>query len=87
VIRYLTLGEVAELHRRVLQAGGGAPGIRDPGALDSAVAQPRAAFGGVDLYPTVVERAAALCFSLVRNHPFVHGNKRVGTPPWRPSLS
>jgi len=77
-MRYLTLGEVVELHRRVLQAGGGAPGIRDLGALDSAVAQPKAAFGGVDLYPTLVEKAAALCFSLVQNHPFADGNKRVG---------
>ena len=77
-MRYLTLGEVVELHRRVLQAGGGAPGIRDLGALDSAVAQPKATFGGVDLYPTVVEKATALCFSLVQNHPFVDGNKRVG---------
>jgi death-on-curing protein len=76
-MRYLTLGEVVELHRRVLQ-GGGAPGIRDLGALDSAVAQPKATFSGSDLYPTVIEKAAALCFSLVRNHPFVDGNKRVG---------
>ena len=77
-MRYLTLGEVVDLHRRVLQAGGGAPGIRDLGALDSAIAQPKATFGGVDLYPTVVQKAAALCFSLVQNHPFVDGNKRVG---------
>ena len=77
-MRYLTLGEVVEVHRRLLQASGGAPGIRDPGALDSAVAQPKATLGGVDLYPTVAEKAAALCFSLVQNHPFVDGNKRVG---------
>jgi death-on-curing protein len=77
-MRYLTLGEVVEVHRRVLQAGGGAAGIRDLGALDSAIAQPKATFGGIDLYPTVVEKAAALCFSLVQNHPFVDGNKRVG---------
>ncbi len=76
-MRYLTLGEVVELHRRVLRAGGGSPGIRDLDALDSAVAQPKATFGSVDLYPTVVEKAAALCFSLVQNHPFVDGNKRV----------
>lgn len=77
-MRYLTLGEVVDLHRRLLEATGGAPGIRDLGALDSAIAQPKATFGGVDLYPTLVEKAAALCFSLVRNHPFVDGNKRVG---------
>lgn len=48
------------------------------GALESAIAQPRATFAGSDLYPTLVEKAAALCFSLVQNHPFVDGNKRVG---------
>ena len=77
-MRYLTLGEVVELHRRLLEMTGGAPGIRDLSALDSAIAQPKATFGGVDLYPTLVEKAAALCFSLVRNHQFVDGNKRVG---------
>jgi len=49
-MRYVTL-EVVELHRRLLQATGGAPGIRDLGVLESAVSQPRATFGGVDLYP------------------------------------
>jgi death-on-curing protein len=77
-MRYLSLGEVVELHRRLLEATAGAAGIRDVSALDSAIAQPKATFGGVDLYPTLVEKAAALCFSLVRNHPFVDGNKRVG---------
>ncbi|MBI2526899.1 MAG: type II toxin-antitoxin system death-on-curing family toxin [Candidatus Rokubacteria bacterium] len=78
MMRYLTLGEVVDLHRRLLEATGGAPGIRDLGALDSATAQPKATFGGADLYPTLIEKAAALCFSLVQNHPFVDGNKRVG---------
>ena len=77
-MRYVTLGEVVELHRRLLQATDGASGIRDFGALESAVAQPKATFGDVDLYPTLVEKAAALCFSLVQGHPFVDGNKRVG---------
>jgi death on curing protein len=77
-MRYLSLGEVVDLHRHLLEVTGGAPGIRDLGALDSAIAQPKATFGGVDLYPTLVEKAAALCFSLVRNHPFIDGNKRVG---------
>jgi death-on-curing protein len=76
-MRYLALGEVVELHRRLLQATGGAPGIRDFGALESAIAQPKATFGGVDLYPTLPEKAAALGFSLVQGHPFVDGNKRV----------
>lgn len=77
-MRYLTLAEVVELHRRLFQATGGAPGIRDLGALESAIAQPKASFGGVDLYPTLVEKAAALCVALVQGHAFVDGNKRVG---------
>ena len=77
-MRYLNLAEVVELHRRLLQVTGGAPGIRDFGALESAIAQPKATFGGIDLYPTLVEKAAALGFSLVQGHPFVDGNKRVG---------
>lgn len=77
-MRYLTLGEAVELHRLVLGATGGAAGIRDLGALESAIAQPRATFGGTDLYPTLIEKAAALGFALVRNHPFVDGNKRAG---------
>ena len=77
-MRYLTLGEIVELHRRLLAATGGASGIRDFGALESAVAQPKATFGGSDLYPTLPEKAAAPCLALVQGHPFVDGNKRVG---------
>jgi death-on-curing protein len=77
-MRYLTLGEVVELHRRLLEATGGAAGIRDLPALESALALPRTTFDGADLYPTLAEKAAALCFALVQNHPFVDGNKRVG---------
>lgn len=78
MIRYLTLEEVLELHRLALEQSGGLDGVRDFGALDSAVAQPQMTFGGQDLYPTVAEKAAALGFSLVCNHAFVDGNKRVG---------
>lgn len=77
-MRYLSLAEVAELHRLLIEAFGGSHGIRDLGALESALAQPRMSFGGEDLYPTVVEKVAALGFTLVQNHPFLDGNKRVG---------
>ena len=77
-MRYLTLGEVVELHRSILGRTGGAGGIRDIGALDSALSQPKTAFGGQDLHPSLIDKAAALCFSLVQNHPFVDGNKRAG---------
>ena len=76
--RFLSLAELLDLYGRVLVAGGGSSAIRDLGALESALAQPRATLGEVDLYPTLVEKAAALGFSLIRNHPFVDGNKRIG---------
>ncbi|MBM3335498.1 type II toxin-antitoxin system death-on-curing family toxin [Candidatus Sumerlaeota bacterium] len=77
-MRHLTLGEVLDLYRQVMEQSGGALGVRDVDALESAIAQPRMTFGGQDLYPTVVEKAAALGFSLIMDHPFVDGNKRTG---------
>jgi len=77
-MRLLTLSEVLELHRQVMEQSGGLLGIRDLGALESALAQPRMTFGGVDLYPTLIEKASALALSIINNHPFVDGNKRVG---------
>jgi death-on-curing protein len=77
-MRYLTLNEVLELHRLVLAAAGGSAGVRDLNAVGSSVAQPRMTFGGEELYPTLVDKAAILAFSLVMNHGFVDGNKRVG---------
>ncbi len=76
--RYLTLAELLELHLIVLERWGGSGGIRDIGALESALAQPHQSFSGQDLYPDLATKAAALCFSLVLNHPFIDGNKRVG---------
>jgi death on curing protein len=78
MIRYLTLEEVLEIHRRLLSQSGGMDGVLDLGAVESALAQPRMTFAGQELYPSLGEKAAALCFSLVCNHPFVDGNKRVG---------
>ncbi len=77
-MRYLKLKEVIDLHHQVVEQSGGSLGIRDLGALESAVAQPLMSFGGEDLYPTLEDKAAALGFSLVMNHPFIDGNKRIG---------
>ena len=77
-MRYLTLAEVVALHKVVIDRSGGAYGLRDFGALDSALAQPKATFGGQDLHSSLEAKAAALGFSLVQNHPFLDGNKRVG---------
>ena len=77
-MRYLTLGEVVTLHRRVLAQSGGASGVRDLGLLESALSQPKATFDGTDLHRTLIDKAAALGFALVANHAFVDGNKRIG---------
>jgi death on curing protein len=77
-MRHLTLGTLLALYRRLMEQSGGMSGVRDIGALESALAQPRMTFDGQELYPTLVEKAAALCFALVTSHPFVDGNKRLG---------
>lgn len=77
MILYPTVEEVTDLHFAVVAQSGGSAGVRDEGALQSAVAQPAATFGGRDLYPSLAEKAAALCYSLIQNHPFIDGNKRT----------
>ena len=77
-MRYLSLNEVLAIYQAVMKQSGGTYGLRNTGALQSALAQPRMTFGGQELYPTIVEKASALGFSLIRNHPFVDGNKRTG---------
>jgi death-on-curing protein len=74
---YLTVEDVEDLHRYAIQAFGGSFGLRDRGLLESAVAAPRMTWGGVDLLLTLPEKAAALAYSLAKNHAFVDGNKRV----------
>ena len=75
---FLTVEQVLELHRLIIETTGGSNGLRDRNAFESAVAQPQMTFGGSELYPTLAEKAAALSFSLIQNHPFVDGNKRIG---------
>ena len=76
-MRYLSVGEVLDLYRRVMQESGGGFGLRDLSALLSSIAQPRMTFEGRGLYPSLADKAAALCFSIVMNHPFLDGNKRT----------
>jgi death-on-curing protein len=78
VTRYLSLAEVLKLHDAIISETGGSHGLRDLGLLESAVGQPQQTFGGDDLYPSLVAKASALGFSLIKNHPFVDGNKRIG---------
>ncbi|MBT4879604.1 MAG: type II toxin-antitoxin system death-on-curing family toxin [Alphaproteobacteria bacterium] len=70
--RYLTVLEIASLHRILIDQYGGTAGIRDPGALESACFRPQCGY-----YENIIEEAAALMESLAINHPFLDGNKRV----------
>lgn len=75
---FLSLDEVLALHADQIARYGGSPGVRDLALLESALAAPRATFGREWLHPTLPEMAAAYLFHVVRNHPFVDGNKRSG---------
>jgi len=77
-VRYLTLSEVLEVHRQVMAQSGGAEGLMPLPALESALAQPQMTSGGEDLDPTLVDKAAALGYALIKNHPFLDGNTRTG---------
>ncbi len=77
-MRYLSLDEVVEIYHQVMAQSGGLVGIRDIGLLESALSQPLMTFGGQSLYPTLIEKASALGFGLIKNHPFLDGNKRIG---------
>jgi len=78
VTLYLSVQQLLRLHEIQLRAFGGSAGLRDRGGLEAAAARPQMTFGGDDLYPDLAAKAAALMHSLVMNHPFVDGNKRVG---------
>lgn len=77
-MNYLNINQVLAIHSEVIEQAGGSRGVRDIGLVDSAVARPQATFGGKDLYPNIFSKAACLGHSLIRNHPFVDGNKRTG---------
>jgi death-on-curing protein len=76
---FLTLAEVLEIHQDQLHRYGGRSGIRDLDLLKSALAMPQAGMGDEYFHADIVEMAAAYLFHIVRNHPFVDGNKRTGT--------
>ncbi len=76
-MNYLTADEVIRLQVLVIAQSGGLPGVKDRGLVESSVASPRQTFGGVDLYPTLADKAAALGYSLAANHGFEDGNKRI----------
>jgi len=78
VIDFVEIEDVLSIHCNQIDLYGGEHGVRDMGLLESAVAQPRAAFGGEFLHADIFEMAAAYMFHIVQNHPFLDGNKRTG---------
>ena len=74
----LSKTQILLLHEQLIAETGGSTGLRDEGILDSALNAPFQTFGGEDVYPSLQQKAARLCFGLVKNHPFLDGNKRIG---------
>jgi len=78
VIEYLTIEQVIELHDEMLKRYGGLSGIRDKNLLWSAIDAPKAVMFGLEMYPSIYEKAAAYLYHIVCNHPFNDANKRTG---------
>ncbi len=74
----ITIQEALEIHAILIERFGGTSGVRDQGLLEAALLRPFQTFDGNDLYPTVVDKAAAILESVVKNHPFIDGNKWTG---------
>jgi death-on-curing protein len=74
----LTKEQVVSIHSSLIKASGGTDGVRDEGLLESALESPFQTFDGHDLYPSIIQKAARIGYSLVSNHSFIDGNKRIG---------
>ena len=70
--------QVIKIHSILISKTGGMDGVRDENLLDSALKTPFQTFEGKDLYPEILDKASQLCYSLIKNHPFADGNKRIG---------
>ena len=77
-MNFLSAEQILFIHSRLVEETGGSHGVRDLNMLLSAIGRPQASFDNQDLYPDLFSKAAALMESLIRNHPFVDGNKRTG---------
>ncbi len=74
----LSKSQIFLLYEQLVAETAGSSGLRNEGMLDSALNAPFQTFDGEDVYPSLQQKAARLCFGLVKNHPFVDGNKRIG---------
>ena len=77
-MKVLSKRQILLLHQQLVDETSGSPGLRGEGLLDSALNAPFQAFGDTSAYPSLQQKAARLCYGLVKNHPFVDGNKRIG---------
>lgn len=77
-MKILTKSQIISMHKDLTAEFGGSNDIRDDGLLDSALNAPFQTFEEIELYPTLLDKAARICYGLVKNHPFVDGNKRIG---------
>ncbi len=75
---YLSYEDIIQIHADVVDDSGGGTGVRLEAGIHSAIVAPRVVYYGAELYPTIAEKGAIICFELVTQHPFVDGNKRVG---------
>ena len=78
-MKVLSKRQVLLIHEQLIRETGGSQGLRDEGLLESALAAPFQSFDGEDAFPSIYQKAARLGYGLIKNHPFVDGNKRIGT--------
>lgn len=78
VVQYPTIEDIHRFHSIQIEMYGGSHGVRDHGLIESALFAAKQTFGGVDLYPSIADKAAALWHGFVCNHGFIDGNKRIG---------
>ena len=77
-MKRISIDQVIALHHKMIDATGGVNGIRDKNLLESALNNAFATFYNIELYQSIEEKCANICFAIVKSHPFVDGNKRIG---------
>lgn len=77
-MKHISITQVLHLHNKMIRETGGDVGIRDNALLESALYNALTTFDGKELYPSIEEKCANICFCIVKNHPFIDGNKRMG---------
>ncbi|MBB6632613.1 type II toxin-antitoxin system death-on-curing family toxin [Cohnella thailandensis] len=74
----ITISQLLIYHRKIIEATGGSDGVRDQGLLESALGKAEITFDGQELYPGLTRKISVITYSLIKNHGFVDGNKRIG---------